>query len=400
MYSVPSLPFNTGMKMFNDTSSCFGINNKRELFISVRSGSWSDITMWETVSGRVGLTPTNSDDIFVREGHILTLDSGMSGQTASVFNCYLAGTLTATGGFSRTLQVVGNIKVTGTLAATAQFTLQLFGSDNNIPFYTYNNLGQIQYVRSDGFPQPILPLNTGTISISGSGLKFLTGDMTLASLNVSAGGMLDCLHYNLTTTSVAAIQNVATFYKSGSGILSFGGLLTVGNQSTIYLAGNPTIELKAGAIISNSGISIYFGTGLINITTASQSISTGLALSIVNNIAISDNIILTIAGAGSLTTDGTIDGLGANAKLTNQSTIEYRAALMPMVTGLIDFLTTANTFRYSMAGNQDVKGGNYKTVVFATSGVKTLQGNVVTNPLGSYSNTGTATTNLNGFTLT
>jgi len=62
----------------------------------------------------------------------------------------------------------------------------------------------------------------------------------------------------------------------------------------------------------------------------------------------------------------------------------------------------ANIWRYDKAGNQDIKGTTYRTLEFGGSGVKTLLGNVVVNTTagGSWSITGTASINYNGFTIT
>ena len=73
-----------------------------------------------------------------------------------------------------------------------------------------------------------------------------------------------------------------------------------------------------------------------------------------------------------------------------------------MVTGQLQTNNAANTFKYNRAGVQDVKGGTYRTIEFGGSGVKTLLGNVIINTTagGSQSTTGSASVNLNGFTIT
>ena len=73
-----------------------------------------------------------------------------------------------------------------------------------------------------------------------------------------------------------------------------------------------------------------------------------------------------------------------------------------MTTGVLQCNNGANTFKYNMAGDQDVTGGTYRTLEFGGSGVKTLQGNVVVNTTagGSWSITGTASINYNGYTIT
>ncbi len=73
-----------------------------------------------------------------------------------------------------------------------------------------------------------------------------------------------------------------------------------------------------------------------------------------------------------------------------------------MLVGILQCDAAANTFKYNRAGNQDVLGGTYRTLEFGGSGVKTLLGDVFVNVTagGSWSITGTASINYNGFSIT
>ena len=67
----PILDGNAGIKFTNNADSGFPKPGIREIFYSVKDGNWTDRTVWETASGRVGLLPTANDDVYIR--HTISL---------------------------------------------------------------------------------------------------------------------------------------------------------------------------------------------------------------------------------------------------------------------------------------------------------------------------------------
>lgn len=263
---------------------------------------------------------------------------------------------------------------------------------------------RINYAMGSNFTLPYT-LYQGLI-ISGAGTKTLGGNTVLgASLAISGAATLELSSFDLTINTTSSING--NLLKNSSGHILFIGLATFsGAGSNTNLSGNPTIEFRGGISANLSASQFLIGTGLISFTTNNQSVSGSSSLIIYNDILVSGAIVLSFTG-GAYVLHGAINGNNALSKFDNRlsgagAQLSYQSPVEPMITGVLECNAAANTFKYNAAGNQDVKGTTYRTLEFGGSGVKKLMGNVVVNTTagGSWSITGTATIDYNGFSIT
>ncbi len=246
------------------------------------------------------------------------------------------------------------------------------------------------------------------LTIGGTGTKTLAGNTTVSQqliVGYPGFGTLQCSTHNLTVSGLTTLggggADAGILYKSGAGNILFVGKLsaTAGASNLVDLSGgNPTVEWRGGYDFQNVG-TMQTGTGLHTFSTNNQTIGSTIATQVVHagNVLISGAITLTLSSAGWFKFLGTVDGNNASSTLDNRCVTEYQHATMPMTTGILQTDGGANTWKYNLAGNQAVKGGTYRTLELGGSGVKQLQGNV--DWITAYSLTGTATVDLNGFTL-
>lgn len=254
-----------------------------------------------------------------------------------------------------------------------------------------------------------------SLLVSGTGTKSLGINTTLlGSLTVSGStGQLDVSTYTINIAGVCTIagsnQATAMLVNTSGAAMVIGGLYTI-SQCTVNFSGNPNVELKGGFTCGgNTAVgTTTTGTGTWTFSTNNQNFSSTISAAggttIGCAILISGAITLTVpvTSTNAIVLTGTLDGNNASSTFDNRSVIEYHNAAAPMITGILQCNAAANTFKYNAAGNQDVTGGTYRTIEFGGSGVKKLLGNVVVNVSagGSQSTTGTATIDLNGFTIT
>ena len=265
--------------------------------------------------------------------------------------------------------------------------------------WDYANTG-IGYVMNANFTLPYT--NYRGLRVEGTGTKTLSANTIVRERFISklGGATTDCSTYDLSVLGYTDMVS-STLLKTTSGALVFGGL--IGSQAaTFTFSGNPTVELRGGLNIQNG--TINSGTGLWSFTTNNQSVT--LFTGDVMNCPFLISGAIKITNSGMNIIAGVFDGNNASSELDNRATggltFSYQNTTRPMVTGILTTNAAANTFRYIKAGNQDVKGGTYRTIEFGGSGNKTLQGNVIINVTagGSQSTTGTAVVVLNGFTIT
>lgn len=260
-----------------------------------------------------------------------------------------------------------------------------YGGNNTIPNYTYYNL-----------------------TISGSGIKSLGQDTTInTNLITSTLGQLDIGNFNLTVNGIATINNVSastSIITSGTGVLLFIGELRGNNFSQINIGSN-TIECRGGVRSNSSTTFIILSP--VNLTTNNQNLSSanngiGFALTFSNSLTLANDLTATITLNSYVIISGILNGSNSNSIVNNLGTFEYQNSTAPMVVGQLQCNNESNTFKYNRLGNQDVKGGTYRTIEFGGSGVKRLLANVIVNVTagGSQSTTGSATIDLNGFTIT
>ena len=251
----------------------------------------------------------------------------------------------------------------------------LFNGDYTIPYTLFNSL------------------ETG-----GTGVKTLSAN-TILNGYLGVGGILDCAGFDI---DVAGNTSVTGYLrKTASGNILFRGLLiTSGVSAQIDLSGNPNVELRGGFRFENYQSYFNSGTGNWTFTTNNQTATALYAsshLTYTCNLLVSGAITVIFNSSGQQATlTGIINGNDANSKFDIRGTFNYQNVAEPMLIGILETNAEANTFAYNRLGDQAVKGGAYRTMIFGGSGVKQLQGNVTNT---SRSTTGTATLDLNGFTI-
>ena len=419
-----------------------------------KNGAGSILFRGLITSGNVASTFSNTGNatIELRGGiyfNLVTLTSGTSAWTFTTNNQNLLcanvayqfmgpwvvqGAITVTNDFHTTNVGPGiliNATLNGTVAgstfinkgniyfvnssATAMATFGVFDVTtyaNNTVGYSYNGAGTIQY---SSFQR---------LYINGSGVKAAPANMTIyGDLFVSqSAAIFDLGSFNLTNNGTTTLGSTAgsssscTLRKSGAGSILFVGNVRLSNQGVLDLdfTGNPTVEIRGGLWSQGFAINqINSGTGVWTFSTNNQTIDNRAIA--VNNYPVTLDCPIVISGAITVTMlssqssaiidailNGLLNGNNGSSTLDNRGLIEYKNVTQGMGTGVLTTNAAANTFKYNKAGNQDVKGGTYRTIEFGGSGIKTLLGNVIVNVTGGggQSTTGTASINLNGFTIT
>lgn len=352
------------------------------------TGTWTFSTNNQDYSGN-NMVYTSSKikgNMIISGAITITIPTGKS--------AHVEGTITGDNAGS-TFNNNGTLRVTNPIIPMS--SLGVFNHNN------FANSG-IVYMVPGNFTLPYASYEN--LSIYTYGIKSLSANTTVnKSLVLSDALTLQCGSYNLIINGTTGVNYKSTFAKSAGGSLVFIGGLNLGG-SKVSLTGNPTIEFRGG--ISNAGgyesVSDY-GSGAISFTTNNQSFDNfyydnGNAYTLVNAITISDGKTLVTTRTFSIS--GIFTGGGVAAIWDNRGTINFRSATAPMVVGQLQCNAAANTFKYNRTGNQDVTGGTYRIIEFGGSGVKKLLANVVVNTTagGSWSITGTATIDYNGFTIT
>lgn len=273
---------------------------------------------------------------------------------------------------------------------------------------TYST-SSIGYVMISNYTLPYTTYNY--LWTSGSGTKYLSGNTTVnQGVKQYAGSLngffsVDLNSFNLTVNGDLIISSAGALYSlTSSSILVTGALIFSGSTSNAAFTGNPSVEVRGGISCSANGF--ITGAPVFTLSTNNQSItgSPG-SFDFGSSSFIISGITLTVTVTGIfIVTKGSINGTNGTSVFDNRGTgaFYYQNAQRPMLTGILTTNAAANTFKYNLTGNQDVTGGTYRTLELGGSGVKTLQGNVVVNTTagGSWSITGSATINYNGYTIT
>lgn len=412
--------------MFFDDSMAYGLPEGNAIFYSIRDGNWNDRSIWETVgnSGVNGL-PSASDVVYVR--HSVKVDAPSSIINVSIKHLFVSGILTADAAtVSNAFNILGNIQCVGTIDFTgSNIVLNLFGTNNYIANFTK---GSSSIVYSNVKDQPLMPVNYNIIQVLPFGVKYATGNLVADTIYIgvnAANNITDSVILDLGSNSlVAGSINISSKSSGGTrgqlkksvpgGSVLITGSLFLGNSTSgtaiDFTGSNTDVELQGGISATNyTPNTLKSGTGLWKFTTNNQlwtctTLSGGQGFTIDAPILISGAISLKLEGGNFYAAlfKGIIDGDNAastliNAKNYNPGT-NYQATTQPMATGILDCSSFANVWKYNKAGNQEIKGTTYDTLELGGSGVKKLMGNVTV--LTAYSLTGTATVDLNGYTLT
>ena len=377
-----------------------------------------------TVEFKNGANIINANFFNFGTGSVTFSTNNQTFQGNSGFN--LSGSLIISGGITLTLAKFaggGRVNIYNTINGTTGSSILLnntemyfYNSASYIPMATsgtfsyLNSLSTLGYMFDKDVSLPYTQYNNvyvaGTKSLAGD--TYISGSMGFDPLGILPG-RLELSSSSLFVSGTFGSNTLNTFISKNSnvGTLTFSGPVTTNGQ-TWQLTGNPQVEFRNGLRVLNPTLaSQSFGSGSMVFSQNNQTISCNGGLTFANPITISGAINLTLdgfSGVGSHTFFGSINGTDPNSRLTiaassGAPTITYYSSQRPMLTGLIDFTSSLNTFIYA-SGSQDVKGGIYRNLTFL-NGLKTLQGNV--SVLGTFSTGSGATSgsfNLNGFTLT
>lgn len=392
----PERLFSKPVKMLNIAANFFGMSKPQEIFYSIKDGNWSDISVWETVSGRPGKLPTANDDVYVR--HTVTLNAGTTAIPVQVNNFFVSGTFKADNS-SRVIWVNGNINSTGMVDFTgSNVNLILYGVNNYIVNFTAGTASTINYARLGD--QQIMNLLYKHLTLSGGGTKSatnylnITGNLFLSqSSNYSV--TLELGNYDLFVggTSTVGSSTVygtagAALSKQGAGSIVLAGKITLFNNqlNKFDFSGNPTVECRGGMDFTNNS-HLVFGTGQWKFTTNNQSI-TGIGT---NNVTfptqvIIDNIILTTAtGTGLAAVSFMINPSGTTSGSTLKNTGGLNIYEDPnnvMLTGIFDVSTSGGMLTFYYDGNYTLPKTTFgNNLTLAGIGTKTALGNSTFNNL-------------------
>lgn len=403
MFSFPPiLDGNAGIKFTNNADSGFPKPGIREIFYSIKDGNWSDITVWETASGRVGLYPTSNDDVYIR--HNINVDPFqmfLIGRTISVNNFIVTPSGRISGGPASGYGVVvfQDFKCYGNFAFTGNDGIQLNGLDNYIDKSRQETKINVSYVRNGD--QPIMDATYATLTIptGRSGLKYTTSDLTVDTLNSGVSIGTNTLYVkNPHSFTCNGAFTGWYFYSDTEYNLTFKG--TVSSVYMFFCTRNPTIEFQNNISLSQGNYSvtgfiapfpygpnasIYLGTGLVKFTTNNILINNTGNIVYDNTFLIDNNIVVTTnVTNATMGLMNTINGSNASSQLINRGIINFgtqNSAENSMTVGIFDRTTNANTVGYF---------GNYSCTIpsrFPTfsnlriigTGIKTLGANTTIN---------------------
>jgi hypothetical protein len=391
----PILDGNAGIKFTKDADSGFPKPGIREIFYSIKDGNWTDRTVWETASGRVGLLPTANDDVYVR--HTISGSGGGGNAFANTLYITPTGALTVV---SYTFNL-NNIISNGIINVNTNVIFNLLDATKSYIDKTKQVEANIYYAGQ--INQPIIDANYRILGVFGRGEKYLTCDLTVTSYSSQNAGVncwLNLKNFNFTCNGLFSTVNSGAVYCEGNQYLLFKGLTSF-NQG-FYCLTAPTIEFQngIGSLGYNGNIlnwttpygtgqiaASYLGTGLVKFTTNSQSIAGGGGTTPIldNTITIDDGITLTnTISSTSLTINGSINGVGATSRLVNAGTLNFgtaTAATTAMTTGIWDFTTNANTIGYTGNYSATIPSyfTNFHSLAISGTGTKTLSANTVLN---------------------
>jgi len=381
-------------KFTNNADSGFPKIQQREVFYSVRDGSWDDASIWQTASGRVGKTPTQFDDVYIRN-NVTNSNAGVT----NVYNLFISNTLNLTsGGF---IFIYNNIQCNGLLNITGGMNIYLLGSNN----YIKNcNIGTSTFVYASAIECNILELPYYNLMIGDFnfpatfgrvGVKYLTNNLTITNTLTLRAGVLEVGSYDLTVNGATAIGANGGFISKLSKV-SGGNLTFIGNLQTqaggaaagffsLDFSGNPTVELRGGLSMNGMlGNPLNSGTGTFRFTTNNQSIgfTTGATSVTFDCVFQIENINLSFGAGpgGTAFFNNIIIGTTPTSTFTNRQVINLSNTVSAtgfMTTGIADLTSFANTVSY---------GGNYSV---------TLPPHIITYSSLSVSGTGTKTFGVN-----
>jgi hypothetical protein len=244
---------------------------------AVKSGNWSDPTVWNT-----GALPTAADDVY---SNTFTVTIDVSPTVLQISNASTTG-VTAGGGFL--ISANGITLTANTIASTATVltvsnntgtSVQLNGNHNGASAgavgILFNGTGTLNMVGS------IVPnilgstTDTGGVRVSSSGTFNFTGNVSAVS-NAEAIRLTSSGTVNVTGTVTAAIGSA--IFSNGTGSISVVGSVNAGVAAGIGLTGAGSLTVNGTITASGSAA------GVSSTSSAAQVLVTGPLLTSINGI--------------------------------------------------------------------------------------------------------------------
>lgn len=197
---------------------------------------------------------------------------------------------------------------------------------------------------------------------------------------VSAGITLQVNAVNFIVNGATNVSGAITHPALG-GTHRYTGLVTINAGGSWTNAGNNPVNFRGG--IAHGGATFNNGTGTVTFTTAGQTISGGSAMTFGGDVTITGAIVINRTNTNTITIAGTLNGSAGGSTWTNAAGVlnyaDTSSTQRPMLTGVLNANTAANTVRYGAAGAQDIDSNTYRTLELSGSGAKTAVGAITVN---------------------
>lgn len=310
--------------------------------------------------------------------------AGMTGAGYSVeSNTLYSYTWSVSGGTIRSGQGTSSITVDWGTAGTGNITVQpvhtssgLNSEEASLDVTIYSVITSVQsgaWNDNTTWDCNCNPSSLSSIVIENGHTVTLAGDVTVNNLTINAGGVLNNINEN------REITISGNYIVNGTHVMPSGDI----NNDVMYLTGTDVI-IDGTGVVENGG-EVHISTGNKTVaSTADIKFSTG-SFNINNNIVLTNNGTITIAGRiyGGNSNSGWINAAGAtlNAGGDNNYAI--------LNNGILDASSYNNTINYARAGTQNIKipeGNTYYHLSVTGSDNKSLLSN--TKVLGDLSISG------------
>jgi hypothetical protein len=375
----PKKLYTKPVKMIAALSSAvksFGMSRPSEIFYSVKDGNWNDVSVWETVSGRVGKLPTINDDVYIK--HRVTINTNIS-----VNNVYVSGYLTKQFNYV-SISIFGNLQVTGTFDILGnEADIFLYGEKNYIDNFIQAPVSTNRIFFTRNGDQNVMPLNyVGSMGIGGLGTKTLTAN-TEVGFNFSVGNQvtLEIGSYDFTVNGTTSIGVGARVSKLGEGNILFKGIYSTSLSSFLSLTGNPNIEFRGGFNAPN-GCTVTSGTGTWKFTTNNQTVLIAVPTTFNGPIIVEGPItVINNTSTAEFIINNSLNGTEAGSTFQNRGVIHFSTQASvenSMTTGTFDRTSFANTVGYTGNYSATLPYSTYWNLLISGTGTKTTSGNVTT----------------------
>lgn len=391
--------------------------SKNKIFVSKKNGDFNDRSTWIAMNG--GSIPDAKSVVIIR--HSLSVSKSNNLNISSFMLISKKGSLIIDTGFTE-----GHCSIfynNGYFETGAHYIFNLFSIDFLVQNGTFKlrsnqNLNLIKralFFNSFTGTGNNLSLYTADI-YSNSSLRFLTFNNTTIYSNKFPEYITEFGNVIVPNTTYVVLRSIIFNYfkvyqKSMKLICAENDLAITFRDycncsARMFAFGNNRVncDFQNGIRVLNFNDEIIgeSGTGEFMFSTNHQTVSrnNGLVNTLIatyNCIIKVNNIILSMLATLTIRFYKKIIATTSTSELyISNSNVYYYAQEEPMQFGILSI--NNSSWRYNRIGDQEIKGTTYYDLEFGGSGEKKLMGDVtVTN---NYTLSGTATVNLNGFTLT